>query len=199
MNTEFKRIEDALRKACVGRERFAVAIDGRCASGKSTLGRMLSSDLQASLVRMDDFFLRPSQRTAERYGEPGGNVDRERVRAEVLDPFLHGDPISYRPFDCSCMELSDRIDLPASRILIVEGSYSLHPYLRDAYDWRIFLDVNPEEQRRRLLKREGPERLQTFLERWIPLEERYFKALDPAACADAVLDTSEVRDEDSES
>lgn len=198
MSKAFEHIRDAIEKAAAGRDRFLVAIDGRCASGKSTLGRYLVRQLPAGMVLMDDFFLRPSQRTPERYAQPGGNVDRERVRAEVIDPFLHGDPISYQPFDCSRMELADRISVPAAPILILEGSYSLHPYLRDAYDLKIFLSVSPEEQQRRLLLREGPSRLKDFNERWIPLEERYFEAMNPAACADIVLDTSEVQNEDTE-
>lgn len=33
----------------------------------------------------DDFFLRPEQRTPERLAEPGGNLDRERMKSEVID------------------------------------------------------------------------------------------------------------------
>ena len=49
---------------------------------------------------MDDFFLRPEQRTAQRLAQSGGNVDWERFQAEVLIPLRQGISFSYRPYDC---------------------------------------------------------------------------------------------------
>ena len=58
------------------------AIDGRCASGKTTLAAQLQQQFDGSVIHMDHFFLRPHQRTPQRYQEPGGNVDRERFLEE---------------------------------------------------------------------------------------------------------------------
>ena len=52
-----------------------VAIDGNCTAGKTTLAGMLEEMYDCSVFHMDDFFLRPEQRTPERYAEIGGNVD----------------------------------------------------------------------------------------------------------------------------
>ena len=71
-----------------------LAIDGRCASGKSTLGQELAEKWNASLFHMDDFYLQPHQRTEERLAEPGGNVDRERFLKEVLLPLRSGQTVS---------------------------------------------------------------------------------------------------------
>ena len=54
-----------------------VAIDGPCASGKTTLGKRLERQLSASLIHADDFFLPKEKRTAERKAEVGGNIDYE--------------------------------------------------------------------------------------------------------------------------
>ena len=59
---------------------YIVAIDGRCASGKSTLAAYLKSALACSVIHMDHFFLQPHQRTEKRLREPGGNVDYERFK-----------------------------------------------------------------------------------------------------------------------
>ena len=66
---------------------YLVAIDGRCASGKTTLAALLQKQIQdCYVVHMDHFFLREEQRTKERLETPGGNVDHERVLADVLQP-----------------------------------------------------------------------------------------------------------------
>ena len=64
-----------------------VAIDGRCGAGKSTLAAVLAERLDANLIHMDDFFLRPEQRTPEYYAKrPCPNL--VALAADVLDEFL---------------------------------------------------------------------------------------------------------------
>lgn len=157
-------------------ERAVVAIEGRCASGKSTLAARIEKHLGLPVVHMDHFFLRPEQRTEKRYAQPGGNIDHERFRAEVLDPLAAGKTPVYRPYCCQRGELGEPVALKPSPVVVVEGSYSCHPALWDYYHRRVFLTVDPEEQLRRIAKRDGPEQLEVFRERWIPLEERYFSA-----------------------
>ncbi len=154
-----------------------IAIDGRSGAGKSTLAGMLEKKLGLSVVHMDDFFLQPHQRTAERLSQPGGNVDYERVLKEVLEPLKRGESrVTYRCFDCKTMDFGERRTIDGSRTVVVEGSYSCHPKLKDYYDLTIFLDVDAETQIARLKERVGEERLQMFKEKWIPLEENYFEA-----------------------
>ena len=83
----------AVLKAQREQERVMVAIDGPCASGKSTLGAALAQKLGCPLFHMDDFFLPPAQKTPQRLAEPGGNVDAERFFAEVLLPFSRGEAV----------------------------------------------------------------------------------------------------------
>ena len=60
------------------------AIDGRCAAGKTTLAEQLREMLGCNVIHADSFFLRPEQRTEERLNTPGGNIDYERLLAEVI-------------------------------------------------------------------------------------------------------------------
>lgn len=64
--------------------RTTLAIDGPCGSGKTTLAALLTQLYDCPVFHADDFFLRPEQRTPERFAQPGGNLDRERLREEVL-------------------------------------------------------------------------------------------------------------------
>ena len=42
----------------------------------------------------------------------------------------------------------------------------------------VFVDIDPETQQERILKRNGAEKLEMFQSRWIPMEEMYFSAFD---------------------
>lgn len=156
------------------KEPFLVAIDGRCASGKTTLASLIKNEINCNIIHMDYFFLHPEQRTKERLQEPGGNVDYERVKEEVLIPLSQGQEFSYQPFDCKNMELKAPVKIEPAAVTIIEGSYSCHPVLWDFYDLRIFLNITQEEQLLRIKKRNGAEGTQIFLNKWIPLEEKYF-------------------------
>lgn len=90
------------------RSRVLVAIEGGSASGKTTLGELLQNVYGCPVFHMDDFFLRPEQRTEARFTQPGGNVDRERFLEEVLIPLREGRPVDYRRFDCATFTMPRR-------------------------------------------------------------------------------------------
>lgn len=168
-----------------------VAIDGRCAAGKSTLAAYLQQSYQCNLFHMDDFFLRPRQRTAKRLHEPGGNVDYERFREEVLTPLTIGTPFSYTPYDCHTQEMARPIDVEPLPINIIEGSYCCHPSLSGYYDMRVFLTIHHAEQMKRIIRRNGERDAKRFEEMWIPLEERYFEAYQIKEHCDLCFQTDE--------
>ena len=167
-----------------------IAVDGRCAAGKSTFAARLAQETGAAVFHMDDFFLRPEQRTPARYAEPGGNVDRERFAQEVLEPLRQGRDVIYRPFCCASLTLGSERTVAYRPLTVVEGTYALHPALRDVYDLKIMITADPSTQLRRLEKR-SPAFLQAFREKWIPLEEQYFSACAVEACCALVADTSD--------
>lgn len=181
-------IREETEKRSAAKERVIIAIDGRCASGKSTLGRALAKELGCVLIHMDDFFLRPEQRTPERLAQAGENVDHGRFLEEVLSPLAQGVSFTYRPWECHRQDFGEPITVEPAKTAIVEGSYACHPDLWDYYDLRIFLTVDRETQLDRIAVRNGKEGLAAFKEKWIPLEERYFEAYDLAARCDIVID-----------
>lgn len=170
---------------------LTVAIDGRCAAGKTTLAEQLRELLGCNVIHADSFFPRPEQRTAERLNEYGGNLDRERLLAEVMLPLKRGEPFSYRPFSCKTQSLVGEIHVEPNEVTVIEGSYSCHPALWEYYGLRVFLTVDPTEQLKRIERRSGANSLTVFRERWIPLEEKYFTVLNIAERCDLVLDTRE--------
>ena len=174
-------IQEHMQGKCV------VAIDGRCASGKTTLAEQLALVTGAGVVHMDDFFLPSELRTQERLTEPGGNVHYERFAQEVLTALKRGGNFSYRCFDCQTMTLGRERQVPDTGILVVEGAYSCHPKLGEYMTLRVFSDVEGSKQQRRILAREGEEALAVFQQRWIPMEENYFAAYKIRERAEVVL------------
>lgn len=173
MNNVFSQLFDEIDKRLkVGR--LIIAIDGGSGSGKTTLAGEIAKKYNCTVFHMDDFFLRAEQRTPERFAEIGGNVDRERFEGEVLSPLVNGETVVYRPFDCSKMALGEEIRTEPTPLTVIEGAYSMHPALSGYYDLSVFLDISPELQRERILKRNREEKAALFFERWIPLENKYF-------------------------
>ena len=140
---KMERVQKAINDLLENKEKIIVAIDGPCASGKTTLAQKLSDILDANVFHTDDFFLRPEQRTKERLSVPGGNVDYERFYDEVLSKLCDNKPFSYRPFCCKTMTLLKPVLVKPKRLNIVEGSYSMHEALRGFYDLTVFLDISP--------------------------------------------------------
>jgi uridine kinase len=166
---------------------LVIAIDGRCGSGKTTLAKSLSESLDCNIIQMDHFFLTPDKRTAERLSEPGGNVEHERFLSDVLMPLKQRSPFSYSAFDCEKQEMTAPIQISQKSIYIIEGAYSCHPKLASHYDLRIFLDIDPQEQARRIKARNGESGYKAFRDKWIPLEELYFEAYGIMEDCDIIL------------
>ncbi|MDY3618780.1 uridine kinase family protein [Agathobaculum sp.] len=158
-----------------------VAVDGRCGSGKTRFAQLASCLFPCRVFHMDDFYLPFSARRTDWERVPAGNIDLERLRREVLVPARAGLPIQYRAFDCRTGSFGPAIHMSALPLTIVEGSYAHHPALAGCYDLKIFLTCSGEEQSRRLKTREGA-RFAAFANRWIPLEERYFRRYGIEAC-----------------
>ncbi|MBQ1855346.1 MAG: hypothetical protein II137_01975 [Anaerovibrio sp.] len=172
-------------------KRVIVVIDGRCGAGKTTFAQYLEEQAGATVFHMDDFFLRPEQRTQERLDTPGENVDHERFLSEVLEPLRNGAlELPYQRFDCKSLSLQEAVNIRPGNLCIVEGSYSCHPALVKKYDYRIFMTVSPKEQMERIIRRNGPEAAKVFESRWIPLEERYFSVCTVEGQYDCVINTS---------
>lgn len=172
------------------KERVLVAAEGGAGSGKTTLAALLARHYGCPVFHMDDFFLRPEQRTPDRLAEPGGNVDRERFLEEVLLPLTRGETVRHRRYDCHSGQLLPPAETAPAALTVVEGSYCMHPALAEYYDLSVFLRIAPEVQRSRILTRNGPEAAQRFFDLWIPMENRYFEATNAADRCDLILEVT---------
>lgn len=164
-----------------------MAIEGGSASGKSTLSEVLASVYDCNIFHADDFFLRPEQRTPERFAEIGGNFDRERFYNEIICSLVKNETVNYRPFDCSKQALGNTLTVSPKKLTIVEGVYSMHPAFGEYYNLSVFLDIDSDFQKKRIEVRNSPALAKRFFAEWIPLENTYFEKTEIKKRTDLVI------------
>ena len=168
-----------------------IAIDGPCASGKTTLARLLAEKFRIQVIHMDDFFLPAALRTEERLAEHGGNVHYERFCKEVVSGIKSGKAFEYRAYSCRTGDYKETKKISPHQAILVEGSYSLHPEFSEIYDMKIFVVADPETRHERILQRNGETALETFKSLWIPLEDKYFEHFGIMKNCDIILKTDQ--------
>lgn len=153
-----------------------VALEGRCASGKSTLAEALSPNF--TVIPIDDFFVPEELKTEERLKELGGNIHYELVVSTLKDLQKALDEnkthFTYLAYNCTTKSFYSK-EVKLSDKILFEGVYSSHPIFSEIIKYVAFLDVDKETQMERINERKLKDR---FINEWIPLEEEYFRRLE---------------------
>jgi uridine kinase len=157
-----------------------VGIGGHGGAGKSTLAAAIPA---AQVVPTDAFW-------------DGEGFAIDRIRHEVLDPLLAGDEARFETWDWAGRRPGGVVRVTPGGIVVVEGVCALHRTLRDAYDVRLWVDAPRELRLERGVARDGEAARRTWLEVWMPREDRYVATDDPIACADLVVDGSRSLEDD---
>lgn len=185
-----------------------VAVDGRTASGKTTLADELGGALARRgrpVIRtsIDGFHNPRAVRYRQGRHSPQGYYEDARDLAEVrrllLEPLGPGGSGLYRTssFDLERDEPLAQEPKQAARdaVLIVDGTFLQRPELAGHWDFVVFVDVPEAVAIERGVARdtlhlgqEGAAR--AHAERYQPAFTLYEAACDPAAHADAVVDNS---------
>ncbi|MCC5995732.1 MAG: hypothetical protein JJU18_05110 [Oceanicaulis sp.] len=178
-----------------------VAVDGRTASGKTTLADELGAALRAlgrPVIRTSvDRFHRPR---AERYRRgrfsAQGYLDDARDLQALQDMLLHPlGPDGDGRFQLESFDLE--ADRPAhaplmtaepGSVLIVDGSFLQRPVIDACWDVTVFVEVSEAIAEARGLARDAntPDAQRLYAERYMPAFRLYDARRQPAASADAV-------------
>ena len=158
-----------------------VAIDGRGGSGKSTLAEKLFRNLpNVTVVHLDDF------------AYPMQGADRERLLNQVILPLRNGTKSNYQRFDQKAQKLAEWHEIEAGGVIIVEGVLTLHPMLREHYDFSIWVECSAELSCERGvardMRRDGVDNSKQWKEVWMPEEKRAIEEHQPHAKADYIFD-----------
>lgn len=195
----------------LGGHRLRVAIDGFTAAGKTSLGHELARGLAARgrpafRASLDDF-KRP-WRERHLYDRESGEgyyrnaFDREATCRLLLDPSAPNadgvialcsiDPLTQ--MDHSAVKST----MPANGVLIVDGVFSYRPGFNDHWDFRIWVDIDPELSVHRGIARdaemEGDEEAAEALhrDRYLAGELLYIAEVDPRALVDVIVDNTDI-------
>ena len=171
---QYNKLLTQLKNLLEQRPFLIIGIDGRCASGKTTLSNWIAENIPARIFHMDDFYLPMEQRVEGWEHIPCANMNFERMLEEVLRPAKAGEAVQYRAYSCREKKLLPAVTMRAVPLTIVEGSYSHYPSLFPFYDVSVFLTCSKETQTERLIQREG-DRYPNYERLWIPLEEGYYR------------------------
>lgn len=171
------------------RKPVILAIDGDSGSGKTTFSKRLQKHYQATVIHMDDFYLPLEMRTKARFAKHGGNIHIERL-VPLLESLHSGEAIDYQSYNPKTNQFSEKQRMSPKKLTIVEGSFSQLPTLRKYYDFCLFLKLTTSEQQTRIKKREGSEKLNDFINQWIPREKKYQQAYQIEQHASMVINTS---------
>lgn len=175
-----------LLKEISSEQPFIMAIDGRCAAGKTTLAERLKKEYECNVIHIDDFYLPMQKRTEAVMQQPGGNIDFQRLTDEIFIPLTEGINAVYRPYDCHNDRYMRTQKINSNVITVIEGSYGCHPKLRNFYKLCVFMDVSKELQIERL-KARNPMKLEAFKNVWIPREEKYFDTCKIRESCDIII------------
>jgi uridine kinase len=149
-----------------------VGIGGRGGAGKSTLAATISG---AQVVGTDEFW-------------DGEGFDLDRLRAEVFEPLLGGRHARYSSWDWDARRAGGMREVEPAGIVVVEGVCALHRMFRDDYDVRVWVEAPYHVRLARGVERDGEAARATWVERWMPSEDRYVELDDPVSCAHVVVD-----------
>ena len=165
---------DQIAAARTSRAFTLVGIGGRGGAGKSTLAARIEG---AQVVSTDEFW-------------DGDGFELSRLRAEVIEPLLDGREARYASWDWAAARPGGTRVVEPTGIVVVEGVCALHRMFRDDYDVRVWVEAPYETRLARGVARDGEAARATWVERWMPAEDRYVERDDPVTCADLIVDGS---------
>ena len=158
-----------------------VVIEGLCGSGKTTLATMIQQACGGMIIHMDDFCLPKNQRR----NEIAGHIDFKRFQEEVIIPLQKHQNLFYHRFDCHKQEYV-AIQQEFQPLIIIEGSYSMHPCLGIYYDISCFVTLD-EKQRIQYLKEREQDHFDSFMNIWEQKERVYHQAYDILSKCDVMI------------
>ena len=151
-----------------------VGIGGHGGAGKTTLAGMIPG---AQIVSTDEFW-------------DGEAFDIERLSREVVTPLSNGTVAHFASYDWAAHEQRGLRTVEPAGVVVVEGVCALHRTLRNAYAVRVWVEAPYDVRLERGVARDGEAARATWVDVWMPSENRYVERDDPVPSAHLIVDGS---------
>ena len=181
-SAEISTIEDiAAAVYALNRDVVVIGVDGRSGGGKTTLAKNLAERLGATMLSTDDFAWWHSL-----FDWP------EMLIENGIEPLRAGKAIDFKPAAWIEKEREGSILAAPSRFVIVEGVGSTQERMRQALDYKIWLQTDADVARERgllrdLAERPDPAEAERFWNEWQSAEDLFQAEQKSWLSADFVL------------
>ncbi|WP_329112586.1 DUF6924 domain-containing protein [Streptomyces sp. NBC_01353] len=191
-----------------GHGRLLVGIDGLTAAGKTSFGHELAEWIAGAgrpvlRATLDDF--KKPWKDRHLYDRESGEgyyrnaYDYERVRSLLLDPARSPEADSCALCGIDPLTQVDhsaqRTPLALDAVLVVDGVFAFRPEIDDYWDYRVWLDVDPELSVRRGAVRDqnwaGSDAEAIHRDRYLVAERIYLAEVDPLPRMDVLIDNTD--------
>jgi hypothetical protein len=153
-----------------------IGVDGKGATGKTSLAARIAAVLPGSVIVHIDDFARPDLRGWE----------RDRFVHQILQPLLAGQPGRYQRWDFDRNMGAEWHIVPVGVPVVVEGVSATDVRLGVPWDFTIWIEVPYKTRLAWILGRDGPAMMDRWLTDWIPSEDAYEEEQRPQDRVDLV-------------
>ena len=116
----------------------------------------------------------------------------ERILSPVRERQEYSVSLTLLDLHTDKYEVNRSYSFDKDTVVLLEGVYLFRKELAPYIDYRIFLDIPPEESRRRAAARDvplfGEEILRSYDEKYMPVQARYLREYPPSDVADLIID-----------
>lgn len=182
--TQAEAVDAVLSRARTGDPRtLFVGVDGPGGAGKSTLAARLAAAAAGQVVSVDDFA-----------GPDIAEWDWHRFDEQLVRPLLAGRPARYQRRSwngAGGLAAADWVEVRPRGVVVVEGVSATRAESSAPWAVRIWVEAPPDVRLARVLARDGGALREQWLRHWIPSEEAYIAAQQPAERADLIVSGTE--------
>ncbi len=153
------------------------AIEGKAASGKTTISNLLEREKDINVIHLDDFLDGPSDEN---------NVNSLRLIKEIINPAILDNPLKYKKYDATYKTYSDGLIDNVTSTVLIEGVFSSNYILEEYYRGIIYLHVPTNTQNARFQSKSRAI-YSRFLNERLPKEAIYYKKYNIYKKADLIV------------
>jgi phosphoglycolate phosphatase-like HAD superfamily hydrolase/uridine kinase len=181
---------------------FIIGINGIDCSGKTTFAKALEGYLKSrnyptQMIAIDDFHHPKAVRYAGKdqavnYFSKSFNI--ELLINSLLKPIREtgavADKLDLLNVDTDKFDTIRKYNVKPDTVVILEGVFLFRKELTPYIDYKVYLEITPEECKKRVKSRDNATALSKYDEKYLPAQAKYIRDNAPALQADIAVDNA---------